>query len=113
MPLVVPVLGLIDTGADMTCIDPTVLQPLNLDVRGYTSMITPSTGSVPVQVAQYDVSIILKLGNAVHDVRAFSTVPVVEADLAAQKIQALIGRDILNRCLFIYDGREEKFTLAF
>lgn len=40
-------------------------------------------------------------------------VPVVEAHLSFQGIQALLGRDILSNCLFLYDGQSGVFTLAF
>ena len=58
----------------------------------------------------YDVSLMLlhpkltlTLGN----------VPVGESQLSVQGIQALIGRDVLQNCLFVYDGQSGLFSLAF
>jgi len=38
--------------------------------------------------------------------------PILEASLAPQGIEALIGRDILAQCLFIFDGRVNTFSLS-
>jgi hypothetical protein len=38
---------------------------------------------------------------------------VFESSLNIQGIQALIGRDVLANCLFVYDGRSKIFSLAF
>ncbi len=39
--------------------------------------------------------------------------PVIESQLSMQGIQALIGRDVLRQCLFVYNGEEDQFMLAF
>jgi len=39
--------------------------------------------------------------------------PVVAANLRVQGIQALIGRDVLARCLSVYEGSARVFALAF
>jgi hypothetical protein len=51
----------------------------------------------------------------VHPTSQFTldTVSVMEAALEGQGIQALIGRDILKNCLFVYDGKAGTFALAF
>ena len=41
------------------------------------------------------------------------TIPVVEADLSAHTIQALIGRDILARCMFFYNGPMGTISLSY
>jgi hypothetical protein len=73
-------------------------------------MLTPSTGEQAHHANLYDVSLIL-----VHPqlILTQPNVPVAEAQLAIQSIQALIGRDVLKSCLLIYDGRAGIFTLAF
>ena len=45
---------------------------------------------------------------------AFGTVAIVESNLfAAQGFHALIGRNILSRCIFHYNGSIGLFTLGF
>ena len=102
--------GLIDTGASSTCIDPQILKTLELTPTGEVAIHTPSTGSAPHFAYQYDVSLTLVHPNHKLEI---GTVPVIEATLSGQGIQALIGRDVLEQCLFIYDGQTGTFTLAF
>ena len=39
--------------------------------------------------------------------------PVIEGAFAGKRYNALIGRDILHRCLLIYNGPSSTFTLSF
>lgn len=42
------------------------------------------------------------------------SIPVLQLPLLRhQQFHALIGRDILNRCVLIYNGSFRQFTLAF
>jgi len=40
-------------------------------------------------------------------------IPVIESDLKSQGIEALLGRNILEQGILIYDGRRRLLTLAF
>jgi hypothetical protein len=110
VPNPVQIRGLIDTGASCTCIDPAVLSSLGLAPTGVSPMLTPSTGQQAHHANVYDVSLIL-----VHPSLTLThqNVPVAEAQLAIQGIQALIGRDVLRLCLLVYDGQSGVCTLAF
>ncbi|MCI0388244.1 MAG: retropepsin-like domain-containing protein [Acidobacteria bacterium] len=110
VPQHVPIRALIDTGASCTCIDPGALQSLGLAPTGVTPMHTPSTGNQAHNANQYDVSLVLLHPKLRLQI---GTVAVVESELAIQGIQALIGRDVLANCLFIYDGETGIFTLGF
>jgi hypothetical protein len=44
---------------------------------------------------------------------ASMTTPVVEANLAHQGFEALIGRDVLAQGLLVYDGKAGNLSLAF
>ena len=105
--------GLVDTGASCTCVDPQVLGELGIQPSGKTSMLTPSTGSAPVIVDQYDVS--LAVYKSYDEVPCtISDLPVVESELrASQGFDVLIGRDFLSRCILHYNGATGIFTLAF
>lgn len=39
--------------------------------------------------------------------------PIIEGIFTGNRYNALIGGDILSRCLFIYNGTADTFTLAF
>jgi hypothetical protein len=110
IPSPVQIRALIDTGASCTCIDPSVPKQLGLAPTGVAPMHTPSTGNLPHLANQYDVSLVL-----IHQKLNLNlfTVPVAESQLAIQGIQGLLGRDVLQNCLFVYDGQSGMFTLAF
>jgi hypothetical protein len=74
-------------------------------------VLTPSTGATPHSAYQYDVSIHIPFPHASMS-HGYAEVGIVEADLACQGLQALLGRDILGKGLLIYDGQWETFTLS-
>lgn len=116
VPSPVPIRALVDTGASCTCIDPSVLQSLGLQPTGTVSVNTPSTGATPHTADQYDVGLVIPPGNIPPGAQPlhFPTIPVVAAELlAGQGFHALIGRDILDQCVLIYNGGIGAFTLAF
>jgi hypothetical protein len=106
--------ALVDTGASCTSVDPSVITALNLQPTGNVSVITPSTGTTPHQANQYDVALLIPGPAPTDPPLVFPTVPVIAAQLLqAQGFHALIGRDILNRCLLIYNGSIGFFTLGY
>jgi aspartyl protease len=113
IPAAVPIDALLDTGASCTCVDRSVLEQLSLTPTGSVSVATPSTETTPELKDQYDVALIIPDGGAPL---ILETIPVVASSLfALQGFHALIGRDILNECVFVYAGRGgvQVFTLAY
>ncbi len=112
VPKPVPITALVDTGASATCVDPSVLTSLSLTPTGIVSLSTPSTGETPHQAEQFDASLIIPAPQG--PALVFRTIPVVaSALLAAQGFHALIGRDLLDQCVFFYNGSLKLFTLAY
>ena len=101
---------LIDTGASGTCLDATAIAPLGLTPTGTTLISTPSTGAIPHQCNTFDVGVVF--AHPVNN-RIFGVVPIVATDFSAQRIDGLLGRDILSSCLFVYDGAANLFSIAF
>jgi hypothetical protein len=111
-PKPVPIRALIDTGASSTCVDPSVLTALSLTPTGIVLVNTPSTGETPHQAEQFDVAWIIPA--PVGPALIFRNIPVVASELlASQGFHALMGRDILDQCLFSYNGSTKQFTLAY
>ena len=110
VPPLVAARALIDTGASCTCVDPSIITALQLTPKGNVAIYTPSTGNAPHTCTQYDVRVVL-----VHPTMSFAlgALPVIESRLDHQGIQALIGRDILSQCLFVYEGKSAVFSIAF
>ena len=100
--------GLIDTGATRTCIESQVLKSLNLMAVDQVSIFTSSTGDTPHVCGLFEASLTF-----LHPKSEFriASLPVIEAHLSG--IQALIGRDVLEQCLLVYDGQSGHFSLAF
>ncbi|HEX6747062.1 MAG TPA: aspartyl protease family protein [Longimicrobium sp.] len=113
IPEGISIRALIDTGASCTCVDPAVLDRLNLAPTGFVSVHTPSTGGAPHQAEQYDVSLIIPGAGPHHVPLAIPAVPVMATELSLQGIDALIGRDVLRECVLIYNGSVGMFTIAF
>ncbi len=113
-PIPIKARALVDTGASLTVIDKRVIQPLGIAPTGSIPMHTPSTGSTPQMCYLYDVGIWFLQAQMQPQVHLMSvTIPVAEADFSAQTIQALIGRDLLARCLFYYNGSTSTISLSY
>jgi hypothetical protein len=106
--------ALVDSGASHTCLDPSVMSALGLTPTGTTDVITPTTGVNAVSADTYDVAFAVLAGKPGESHLIFPTWKVSSMELLhAQGIHALIGRDILSRCVLIYNGAENTFTIAY
>lgn len=113
-PVPAPAAGiaLIDTGASVTCIHEPILQGLNLNPIG----IAPTgTAGGQVQRNVYPATIVFLPQGWTADFNR-----VIGVDLSGQIVQthppqpiiALIGRNVLERFVFIYNGPGGFWTLA-
>lgn len=105
--------ALIDTGADRTAIHPHVLSSIKSPASGTIRLRRPGSHAVFRTVDLHDV----RLAFAGHDGSRTSTqwvaiqaVAVVPADPG---ILALIGRDMLAYCQFVYDGPKAEVVLVY
>jgi len=101
----VRLLAMIDTGATGTVIKEGLPATLGINPVGTTLINTPS--SMGVSCNQFDIQILFS--NNVN----IPSIVVIEAPLQGQHIQCLIGRDILQHGVFIYNGCDNSFTLSF
>jgi hypothetical protein len=87
-----------------------IVRQLGLVSRAVTGIHTPSTRGTPSLHHLYDIKLTLS-----HPQMSFSIdcLPVIESDLLIHGIQALIGRDVLAHCLFVFDGKARTFALSF
>lgn len=104
------VLGLIDTGASLSALDESVITSLGLAPRSLISIHTPSTGAAYEKRMTYEALVVL--GETVGKPLS-KTVTVLSCELATQGFFALIGRDLLRHCRFLYDGPNDSFTLEY
>jgi hypothetical protein len=106
------IVAVLDTGATISAVDPAVLAVLGLTATGKAEITTPSTQGVPVIADTFDVCIGILAGRA-GDAHFISETIQVTASVLAGGLQALIGTDILNKCIFTFNGADRCFTLAW
>ncbi len=103
VPLV-QVTALIDTGAQTTAISEKIVSKLGLIPRGTAKVYTSQSSKI---VNEYDIAI-------EFDTDAYiNTLRVLGADLQDHSIDCLVGRDVLQHGVFVYDGPKQKFKLIF
>lgn len=113
-PVPEPVNGifLVDTGASNTVIDSSLIQSLGLNPTGTVMCHTPSTAGTAVPMYQYDLMIYVP-GAVNGQGWLIDSIAVMASSFAGQTIHGLIGRDIIDRGLLVYNGHAGHFTLAY
>lgn len=97
-------LALIDTGASSTCIDDQAAQEMSLPVVDVAKMTSASHDAHPCNL--YPIQITLPQGISFGAPRAMG------ANLKAQGLVAIIGRDILQMCTLFYNGPAGQLTIS-
>ncbi|HLN33572.1 MAG TPA: hypothetical protein VK395_37950 [Gemmataceae bacterium] len=114
VPALIPLHALVDTGADGTFIDVRHLQPLDLPYPTF-ALVGTAAGTAHTFAPQYEVSLTIShpSGNRRANL-VIPAIPVIDMQLAPHLgYEALIGRDVLERCLLLYDGEAGAFTLGY
>ena len=114
IPQPIPLKALVDPGAEISCVSNQALTPLTqlgLKPRRFVPLNMPALGGL-TWGAEYAVSIvILNPGNPRAGLHLRDHL-VMEQDLQLLGYDALLGRDVLRHCLFVYNGPAQQFTLA-
>jgi len=103
----------VDTGSFYTIFQTATLRALGLEPVRRVLVATPSTQpGQPAEADQYHVDVDLISGMTTTRLPG---VLVLAADSFGEHdpAQGVIGRDILKRCVFTYDGPADRFQLAF
>lgn len=102
------VVAMIDTGCSQTLIRTSVLDAMGLGrAKGMTVLSTVHGGDEARECETYDLSIRVEGENKPL------AVEVAGAKLSLPALDALLGRDVLDRCLLVYDGPSRSLTLAW
>jgi hypothetical protein len=111
VPVPIVVRAQVDTGSGVTAVAPQILETLDLRPIGKKPVITPSTGATPHECNEFVASLWLAdYGMGLHYPVANVIASVF---LPEEQIEALIGRDLLAQCAFLYDGRAGQFEFDF
>jgi len=113
VPSPIEVDALIDSGADISCVDPSVLVGLNPTVKTVIPTNVPAISGLGYS-SQYivDMTVLDPGGNPINNL-SFRDSTLTEINLNTIGIHALIGRDILSRCVFTFNGPTNTFSLNY
>lgn len=108
--------ALVDTGADVSMIEHGLLTPFvreGMDLKAFVNVNAPGLGGLAL-CPQFMAAVRIcdPSGNPRQDfVRPAAE--LVERNLGTPDYQVLIGRDMLSRLVFQYDGPANEFTLTY
>ena len=105
--------ALLDTGAEVTCVDTSLIQQLGLPFGGTVPANLPAHGGLTFTALHNASLIILHPSGQTRDHLAVVNLSVLELSLAPLGYRALIGRDVMTRCRFLYDGPRNSFRLTY
>jgi hypothetical protein len=104
---------ILDTGAEITCVDSALIQTLGLPFGGLSPANLPAHGGMALH-AMYDASLtVLHPSGNPRDHLLVRNLKVLEISLAPLGYEVLIGRDVLSFCRFLFNGTANRFTLAY
>jgi hypothetical protein len=99
----------LDTGAVVSCASyPKVLQPLGVPLFDKVTLSHLQSGQRE-QNERYQVNIGMHFPQGVY---SWDNVTIVRKELNEVPYDVVVGRDMLERCLFTYDGRIKSFSLV-
>lgn len=110
IPKTIKGLALIDTGATKTAVDYTIAKSLGINPIG---TIDSRTASGITTLPLFPAQIIFPTLKWSFDFSSVTGIELNEFEYENQKVIALIGRDILMHAVFIYNGTEGSYSLAF
>lgn len=101
----------IDPGTGISGVDAGVLRDLGLTPIDTIQARTPAAAEAPVNFERSVVSISL----AAEDGKKFLPLVLVIgcAFGPEENVRAMLGRAVLEHCLFVYDGRANRYSLGF
>jgi hypothetical protein len=104
--------ALVDTGAMTTVVDSEIIAALELQPTNDVPIYTPTTEGKAVRVNSYDIALYIPIHSQTHPF-ILPAMSVLERSLKVQGIDVLLGRDVLQHCLLVYDGRASTISMAF
>lgn len=111
IPLPSPITGiaLIDTGATRSCVHGPIMSQLGVNPIG---VVTTGTAAGPVLHSLFPVHFTFPAAGIDFDFSAVVGVDLSRQIINGQQLIALIGRDVLARGIFVYNGPLGAFTFA-
>ena len=106
--------ALLDCGADTTCVDSRLIEAMNIPHSGFTFANVPSLQEGTTLETMHDLSLtILHPSQDPRDFLLLRNWRVMELPSGSLDYQVLIGRDILAKTQFVFDGINQHFSLRY
>jgi hypothetical protein len=106
-------MALVDTGAECSCITVSLADKLALPLATINFVNMPSTfGLVPALFREAELTL-CNQGRDPLQSRIWPILHVMEIDLVKLGYEAIVGRDLLANCEFIYNGNNSTFSLSY
>lgn len=113
IPPACQVQAIIDTGAEITCVNSSVIQQLSIPAGAAIPVNVPATSGYSATI-QYEASLWIIHPSGDHSQDLFlPDLIILELNLGPLGYQALIGRDVLSLCDFLYQGPAGQFQLTY
>lgn len=113
MPEPLEVMALIDTGAECSCMDHSLLDRLPLPLYRAKFINAPDLGGINLDFS-YDASLTVLHPSGDFKLNCVvKNLPILALKLNTVGYDLVLGRDVLSRCTFTYDGRKRSFTLEY
>jgi len=103
----------VDTGAEITCVDGALIHQLGLPLAQLALANVPALGGLRIGTHYHAGMVVVHPSRANGMDLVVGNLLIMEVPLTALGYQALIGRDLLARCDFLYGGRRQRFTLTY
>lgn len=110
-----PLVGLarIDSGADSLVVDHGIAEKLGIPSMGKIEMHTAAPEKAKSAMPVVGLTLIIPSGRKSETPLIFPQQRAVLTELASTGVDALLGQDILEKCVFEQDGPNELFSLAW
>jgi hypothetical protein len=112
IPRPVSVLGLVDTGAEVTAIQRSLAEWMGLAVSGVLEARSSVLGDEARVVDVYRIQMTFGPVEA-PDPPKWRTISPVGVSIVSPGANVLIGRDLLATCRFTYDGRKRRLMITY
>ena len=110
IPPAIQGVALIDTGATKSCVDHSVLSGLGIKPIG---LVKIGTAKGATQCQLFPARLSFPSLRLVVDFSSMAGVNLRGQVIQGTPLIALVGRDVLSRCLFIYSGSQGYYTLTY
>lgn len=104
--------GMLDSGAALTVIDPSIRQALGIPPFRFQRFSVPAHPA-PIRAFCYKIDLIVLHPSGLPSSLSVPNLTVIETPLTHTGTDVLVGCDVLRQCTFIHNGLAGGFALSY